>query len=259
MSLKDQLEEKPETGFFILPGGYFAPDGSCFKEVKIRQLTGKEEEIVIGLNLQVNIPELLTQILANCIENIGPIKEIDPIVIQKLLICDRDYILLKLRQMTFGDMINANIHCPNDICGKEMEIDFDLKNIEIDRKDIGNGIFLHTLSSISSYKDQSGIVHSDVEFRLPTIGDQEQIVKIYGENQSKALTLLLAKCIKRIGSITLINENLVQSLSINARREINQKMQEVSPKVDLFLNIQCPECEYKFATPFDIQNFFLAK
>jgi len=140
-----------------------------------------------------------------------------------------------------------------------MDIDFDLKSIDIQRKDIGNGIFLYVLSDSSSYKDQNNMMHSEVEFRLPTIRDQEFIAKNYKENISKAFTLLLTSCIKRIGTIKSIDESLIQSLSIKTRQEIDKKMQDVSPKIDLFLKIQCPECEYKFTTPFDMQNFFLAK
>ncbi len=257
--MSNQLKEKSEQGLFILPGGYLTLDGLCHKEVRMRHLTGKEEEIIVGANLQSTIPELLTQVLANCIEYVGPIKEINHDLIRQLLVCDRDYLLLRLRQMTFGDRIDASVQCPNEYCKKQMDIDFDINNVEIERRDIGNGVFFFTLSSLSSYKDKNNAVHSDVEFRLPNISDQEQIAEIYRENQSKALTNLLTRCVKRIGSITTITEELIQSLSMLARREIDLKMQEVSPKVDLQINVQCPECGTKFSSPFDIQNFFLAK
>jgi hypothetical protein len=62
-----------------------------------------------------------------------------------------------------------------------------------------------------------------------------------------------------VGSISEIDENLVYSMPILARREINLKMQEVSPTVDLRIHVQCPECGMDFTSPFDLQNFFLAK
>jgi len=259
MSLSKQYQEMPEQGIFILPGGFMDSSGICYKDFKIRHLTGKEEEIIFDCNGQEDIHEVIVNILSNCVQWLGSIKEINPEIIRNILICDRDYILLKLRQLTFGDRVDATVQCPNDICKKQMDIDFDLKNIEVQRKDIGNGTFLYALSDQSSYKDQNNVIHSEVEFRLPTIRDQEFVAKNYKKNISKAITLLLARCIKRIGTIKSIDEHLIQSLSIKARQEIEKRMQDVSPKIDLVLNIQCPECQYKFTTPFDIQNFFLAK
>lgn len=259
MSLSDYTKENPEQGLFILPGGYILDDGVCHKEVKLRQLTGKEEEIIVGADSESNIPAILTRVLANCLERVGQIKEINAEIVRRLLICDRDYLLLKLRQITFGDRIDARVQCPNELCKKPMDIDFDIRKIEIERKDIGKGIFFHTLSSHSSYKDRDNIIHSEIEFRLPNVSDQEQIAEIYKVNQSMALTKLIARCLIRIGSISIVDEDLVQSLSIPARREINLRMQEVSPKVDLQINIRCPECGTNFSSPFDIQNFFLEK
>ena len=259
MSLSDCIIEKPEEGLFTLPGGYITNDGTCHKEVKLRQLTGKEEEIIVDVDTNSNIPSALTTLLANCIQQIGPIKEITVNVIQKLLICDRDYLLLKLRQITFGNRIDARVLCPNNQCKKPMDIDFDTRNIEIQRKVMGSCVFSHTLSGQSFYKDKNGIIHRDIEFRLPNVYDQEQIAQIYEANQSKALTKLIARCLIRIGSINTIDEDLVQSFSIPTRREIDLVMRKVSPTVDLQINIHCPECGTDFSSLFDIHDFFLGK
>ena len=273
------LKEKPEQGIFILPGGYMLPDGTCYQTVKLRQLTGREEEMILdgdansdynnnssSNNNNNNVITLLTQILTNCIESIGPIKEINADIVRRLLICDRDYLLLKLRQITFGNRIDAQVQCPNESCRKPMHIDFDLKNITVQRKDLGNGVYSIRLSPLASYGDSNyknnNLKHSDIEFRLPNVADQEEIAEeLYKEkkNESKALTKLLQRCLIRVGSTSEIDENLVYSLPILARREIDRRMQEYSPKVDLRIHIQCPQCKMDFTSPFDLQNFFLAK
>jgi hypothetical protein len=145
-----------------------------------------------------------------------------------------------------------------------MHIDFDLKNITVQRKDIGNGVYPIRLSPLASNKDSknNNVKHSDIEFRLPNVADQEEIAEeLYKEkkNESKALTRLLQRCLIRVGGTSEIDENLVYSLPILARREIDRKMQEYTPKVDLRIHIQCPQCKMNFSSPFDLQNFFLAK
>ena len=257
------IKEKPDQGIFVLPGGYILSDGTCHQLVKLRQLTGREEEMILDANpADDNVTTLLTRILANCIESIGPIKEISPDIVRQLLICDRDYLLLKLRQMTLGDRIDAQVQCPNESCKKPIHIDFDLKKIRVQRKNIRNGTYSIRLSSLASYKDSNNVKHSEIEFRLPNVADQEEIAEqLYREkkNESKALTKLLQRCLIRIGSINEIDEDLVYSLPILARREIDLKMRELSPKVDLRIHIKCPECKSDFTSPFDLQNFFLAK
>jgi len=272
--MSKSLKEKPEQGIFILPGGYMLSDGTCHQMVKLRQLTGREEEMILDGDAvndddnNKNVITLLTQVLTNCIESIGPIKEINPDVVRQLLICDRDYLLLKLRQITFGNRIDAQAQCPNDSCRKPMHIDFDLKNIKVQRKDIGKGVYSIRLSSLASYRDSknkknnNNVKHSEIQFRLPNVADQEEIAEeLYKEkkNESKALTKLLQRCLIRVGSITEIDENLIYSLPMLARREIDLKMQECSPIVDLRIHIKCPECGMDFTSPFDLQNFFLAK
>jgi hypothetical protein len=271
--MSKSVKEKPEQGIFILPGGYVLPNGTRYQMVKLMQLTGREEEMILDTgavadddpnNNNINVVTLLTRILTNCIESIGPLKEINPEIVRQLLICDRDYLLVKLRQITFGDRIDAQSQCPNESCGKPMHIDFDLKNIKVQRKDIGNGVYSIRLSPLASYRDikNNDVKHSEIQFRLPNVADQEEIAEdLYNEtkNESKALTKLLQRCLIRVGTINEIDENLIYSLSVLARREIDIKMQEVSPKVDLRIHVQCPECEMDFTSPFDLQNFFLVK
>jgi base plate protein len=286
---KTLLKEKPEQGIFVLPGGFLLSDDDysdtsndavCEKIVKLRPLTGREEEMIIDANLSTRgnnsgsgIIRLLTDILANCIESIGSINEITPDLVRQLLICDRDYLLLKLRQITFGDQVDAQVKCPNESCKKPMNISFDINSIDIQRKDIGNGKFLMHLSRLAAIKvnnnngnsrsnnnnHRNNGTYSEIEFRLPTVADQEEIFDVSVENESKALTKMFQRCITHIGDLTEIDENTIYSMSILARREIDRKMQELSPKVDLQLHAKCPECGVDFTSPFDLQNFFLGK
>ena len=221
-----------------------------------------------------NVITLLTEVLANCIESIGPIREINTDVVRQLLICDRDYLLLKLRQITFGDRIDAQVQCPNESCRKLMHIDFDIKNIQIERKNIGSGVYSVRLSPLAAFKNIKNnkdnnrnnkdtlLKHTEVQFRLPNVADQEEIAEeLYKEkrNESRALTKLLQRCLIRVGTMSQIDEDLVYSLPLLARREIDLKMQEYSPKVDLRIHAQCPHCKTEFTSPFDLQNFFLSK
>ena len=99
-----------------------------------------------------------------------------------------------------------------------MDINFNIKTIGVQRKDIKNGIFLIQLSSLDAYKDSNNVKHREVEFRLPNVADQEEISNIYkGGNESRALSRLFERCLLRVGNLREIDEKLVYSLPILAR------------------------------------------
>lgn len=251
---------KLRSDALVLPGGLLTSDGTCHRSVKLRKLTGKEEEVIFEAKPDSNISTIVIDILANCTLAIGSITQITPDIIRNLLVCDKDYLLLKLRQITFGDTIEARTQCPNEICKNPMEIEFDIRSIEVDNKEIGNGIFSTTLSPLAAYVDpKTGEEYRDVQFRLPTVGDQEEIAPIYKQNESKALTKLLQRCLIRVGPIITFDEEFVYSLPMLARREIDSSMQDFSPRVDLEIQMTCPKCGLSFSSPFDLENFFLMK
>jgi hypothetical protein len=98
-----------------------------------------------------------------------------------------------------------------------------------------------------------------VVFRLPNGEDQEAISPMIEEDETKALALLLARCIRRLGPITNPGSEIIHRLSPLARKEIGRQMEEAAPQVDLNLAAHCPECDREFTVPFDLQRFFLAE
>lgn len=247
-----QSNEKMEEGIFFLPAGYYQ-EGKLYQEVELRPLTGREEELIADRSTDENIAKLITAILTNCLLRIGPIREITTEIVRRLLVVDRDYLILRLRQLTFGDKIEGTILCPE--CNQKIDIDFDLNDVGIERKNGFKPTFLMELSKQAAYKIQ-GEMHQEIEFRLPNGADQEEIASLIG-NEAKALTELLARCLKRIGSIEKITPDLIRSLSMLARREIESRMREVSPSLDLKMDAKCPYCHLNFVNNFDIHTFFL--
>jgi hypothetical protein len=246
--------EKMDEGIFILPSGYWDEKGTLHQEVELRSLSGREEELISNRTISYNIAELVTALLSNCVVRIGSISDVKLEIVKGLLISDRDYLLLRLRQRTFGNEIQGTLICPK--CLKKFDMDFDLKDIEITRKNTLRQDFSMRLSNRAAYKDGKGVFHREIVFRLPTGADQEEIIKHIPTNQTYALTELLARCIQRIGNIEEITFNLIQSLSVLTRREIESKMKEVSPSVDVAIEFECPYCTHKFKDAFDLYTFF---
>lgn len=234
---------------FTLPGGYFY-DGCLHKDVQLKPVTGRDEEMLAEAEGAGN-EFVTTLILANCIQSLGHLDAVSIDTARKILIADRDFILLKQYQLTFGDKVDAVLICP--ACDKKMDIDFFLSQVEVVEKNLGSQIFTMELSPLAAYEDEQGRKHRNIEFRLPNGGDLEAVEGM--QNEADAVIKLLSRCVSRVGDQRM-DENISRSLTALARREIEEEMSELAPRVELEMDLICPECQHLFTTHFNIGLFF---
>ena len=115
---------------FLLPGGYKDPDGELHRKVELEPLSGREEELLADCEPSTRTA-FLTLLLTRCVRRLGTIRPVSEDVIRRLLIADRCYLVLKLREVTFGDHVQATVQCPWDACQKKVDIDFSLHDIPV--------------------------------------------------------------------------------------------------------------------------------
>src|SRR5689334_15173628 len=116
-----------------LPGGWLldaAPAGSRrFRTAVVRPLTGYEEEW-LAMNRGAASATCTSHLLDACIVRMDAEDALDDVA-GRLLIGDRDYLMLELRRLTLGNRILAVVNCPS--CGSKMDVDFDASAIPIER------------------------------------------------------------------------------------------------------------------------------
>jgi hypothetical protein len=193
---------------------------------------------------------VLTMILSRCIRRLGSISPVPPPLVRRLLVADRQYVLLKLRTITFGDQVQATVRCPWADCGQKIDIDFSLTDVPVKESEDKGPIYEMELSPEAARPDHDGAVHRTILFRLPNGEDQEVITPLAAAGNAAAeaaLRCLLQRCIQQGGS---------DSLSFLALEEIERRMNAVAPKLELTLEGECRECGHDFAVPFDLQEFF---
>lgn len=235
----------------LLPGGYIDPDGYLHREIVLRPLTGREEELLASQS-NLSSAKKVTVLLSQCLQRIGSIAPVTETITRLLTVGDRHYALLQLRALTFGDKVEASIPCPWPDCGKQVDIDFLISQLPIRSTAIQP---VYTL--VFSPEAMVGI--ESVEFRLPNGADQEIVSPRLAHNEAEALTLLLCRCIHRLGEVVTPSAELIQTLSPLARLEIEKHMESMMPTVELTMGANCPECGRDFTVPFDIQDFFFGE
>jgi hypothetical protein len=242
-----------------LPGGYRDPEGELHRLAELVPLSGREECL---LTQPGQTPAaLVTEILAGCVRQLGTVSPLTPELARGLLVADRQYLLLKLREATFGDRVETTVRCPWPQCGAKVDVDFSLADVPI--KEAAEPGPLHTLelSPEATLETSDGERHREIVFRLPVGADQEELSPRLapGGGEAEALTLLLERCIRSIGPYEEPGFDLISQLSPSARSEIERRMEEVAPAVSLTMEATCPECGREFGIPFELQDFFFGE
>lgn len=250
----------------VLPGGYWDGTGRLHREFELAALTGREEEL-LAQTRRPQTATLVTEVLSRCVRRLGEISPVPPEVARQLLVADRHYLLLQLRQATFGDLVRANLICPWPDCGRRVSLDFSLAEVPVEQPRQRAPVHTMTLSAAALHGGDAArdavnpddAALAEVSFRLPNGADQEELSERLAHNEAEALTLLLSRCVQRIGPSGPPDEHQVAALSALARSEIEECMQQLAPKVEQTMEATCAECGRTFVAPFDIQRFFLGE
>ena len=236
----------------FLPGGYFDKTGHLHKKVELKPLSGREEELLADTANKGGAVQI-SAVLAHCVKRIGDIETIDEDLMRELLVGDRQYLMLKIRQLTFGDKVQGTVDCPWPDCGMGVDIQFNISNIPINDAELTS--FTHTCHL-------PGVKEADPQyacFRLPNGSDQEALSGFTGEHSAQATTQLLWRCIQKLDEIDSPDIDTVRSLSSAARTKIEEQMQSLAPDLDLRMEVKCPDCNRIFVVPFELQEFFFGE
>lgn len=96
------------------------------------------------------------------------------------------------------------------------------------------------------YKDNSGVIHREFEVREMNGSDEEAIAdpKI-SQNSARIITTLIKRCVKRIGTIEPITDEVARDLIIGDRDFILLKIRIASMGPEIDMSITCPVCKEK--------------
>jgi hypothetical protein len=220
-------------GVCFLPGGLVFDDGRTLGRAELRPLTGREEEWVTQ-HADTSSAKMTTRILSSCFVRLENVP-VDPDIIGKLLVGDRDFLILQLRRMTLGDRFAAVFSCP--ACERRMDVEFLAQDIFVAPRP----------QSALTYTWQLDDQRPPIRFRLPNGADQEAVADLFPE---EAVDVLLARCVVDDGGIP----------PTRAEREaVIAEMDRLAPQIDLELDLNCPECGHSFTTPFDCTAFFFSE
>jgi len=230
----------PLNGAFTLPGGYLDERGVCHREAMLRPMTGRDEEWLPPIPPSIRSAPLITALLARCVKAIGA-RRANAETIRALTAGDRDFLLLMLRRLTFGETISLILVCPEERCGAKMDVEIALDEIPVESRAL-KPVYRITLPEAPPIQ---------VEFRLPSGRDLEQLADMASSPAEDPARGLLAACATRFGELPSVGAAEIAQLSPESRALLEREIELHSPKVELDMETTCPECSREFSTLLD--------
>lgn len=224
-----------------LPGGFITFAGEVITEAEVRELTGRDEEMLARTDSQEKLfQEVLTRGTVR-VGNDTPSEE----VLNNMLAGDRDYLLLSIFIATFGAELEIAPYCTS--CQDRVEAVIDLRTAVPVRR-------------LDSAYDRSFTVELSkgaAQVSLPTGYTQREMMAAIDRNFAELSTILLANTVTEIRGITVIDPSQVLDLSIRDRRKISEKIIEKAPGPQLQdTTCACPKCDSTLEVPLSLAGLF---
>ncbi|HOT88601.1 MAG TPA: hypothetical protein PLC59_07670 [Bacteroidales bacterium] len=255
VSTPQKKEVKFPTEVINLPSkGWFYPLDNPLSsgQLELKMMTAREEDILTSPNLiQKNI--VLDKLLESVVIN-------KDIVLNDMLICDRNAAFFAIRRLAYGDIYDATMTCNR--CGKENSISIDLgkmdnRPFDFEKYPRGENAFTFKLP-------YSG---REITFKLLTKKDENLIeqelkgMEKISKDVRREITTRLGHVITAIDGDTnrasirkFVNEELVSKDSLALRTYLRENM----PDIDTSFDFQCVNCglERKEETPLGVSFFW---
>ena len=230
-----------------IPHGLAACNGEWSRTARLRPMCGLDESFSIEQAHSLTTAARTTELLARCLNQLGPLHPVTPELVRTLPIGDREALLLHLRRLTMGDRLDCVLTCPKTGCGETMELALKVSELlQPPYADVREQYETTINDGDRAYR---------IRFRLPTGGDQEVAAGLAGESLDAAVNTLLNRCIDQIAIVDGPSEPSLQTLPQSVLQGLPQVMSKLDPQAELRLNLTCPACNAPFSVLFDAADY----
>lgn len=234
MILQTQIEQpKSSLNVFELPCGYLSPDGTVHSEVVLREMTGREEDLLAAK--KTDYIKKMNELFVRCIERLGSLTEKTQIAaaVPELLIGDRAFLMFAIRRVTLGDEYPFTTRCPE--CEKESLVDVDLSEMTIKKmKEPTKRVYDGVLTGGMTYR-----------YHLLTGKDESKLSKV--EDPDAKITQSMQMRLDMFNERAPTRE-AIAALPMRLRAELREAFDEVDGGVDTTVELTCPKCDHEYST-----------
>jgi hypothetical protein len=241
-----------------LPIGSRDERGRVHRTASLRKMTGREEALLADPANQRNGGRLVTALLHGCITHLGDMEVVTRTQVERMYSVDRNFLLLRLRGLTFGNELPASYTCPS--CANRFEVVEDLDELPLrmlgpdeEPEDI-------VVELDDGYVDRDGAVYTSMTLRLARGDDESAVAPQMRKNPSLGKNALLSRCMKSLGDLPAhrmeaLGPRIMSDLTLADRRLIDKAFNDGAPGIDLIREMDCPSCGAEFRSTLDMTRF----
>jgi hypothetical protein len=234
--------ESPSNVLVNLPAGFVTPDGEVIKTAEVRELNGKDEEAIARASGWFRA---FGTILSRAVVKLGDTK-IEDALMDRLILGDRDALLLGIYKATFGSTTILRSYCSGCDDTKDVEVDVD--------RDIPVTVLVDPLL------DRNFVIKTgkhEYVVTLPTGIVQREIGNNSDRTTAELTTLMLEHCVLEIDGSPVLGKAQVQAIGVADRRELGEAIARRTPGPQFdTTTIDCPDCGGKVAVPINLGTLF---
>jgi hypothetical protein len=245
---------------FELPIGYLDADGKLHKTAVLRKMTGRDEALMSDKRNRNSGARLITELVGGCLMKLGTIERPGTKVAQALYSADRHFLLLKLREITFGPEMQGTYTCPTCHTASTTEEDLTaLQVVSLPEGDLPEDIVVELEDG---YVERSGETYTTMVFRPSTGADEEKVAPIIRDNPSHGKNAMLARCLKAVGDMPkaraeVLGSSIFGDLTMKDRALIDKALNNGGPGIKMRRDINCTHCGRQFAASLDFSSFLV--
>ena len=253
------MPQPPTREFeFELPVGHVDDDGKVHRTAVLRKMTGRDEAVMVEKRNRNNGARMISELLGNCLLRIGDLERPGLRTAQQLYSADRHYLLVKLREITFGTEMPATYACPT--CRESTQVVEDLSALPVRRLEDGELPGDIVVELEDGYVDRDGEAYMSAVFRHPIGADEEKIAAKSRENVSQGKNALMARCLTALGAMPeqkreALGTAIFNDLTLSDRASVDAALNGDGPGVQLRREVVCSGCGRDYTATLDMSNF----
>jgi hypothetical protein len=243
---KDFLKDitAPFDEIYIPSKGVFYPNKQ--ESFLVKYLTAREENILTSPSL-VESGRAVDLVLESCLLDWN-------YDIGKILVGDKNAILIYLRSTSFGDKVNFQYTCPN--CNTESKVDlylsqFEMKDFETNPDE--EGLYTYTLPTMKLRLNNSGDTETVVvKFKPLTINDEKEIRMLSQKEYTEIDGIKIDNYSEVKYRIQIVEINgmrnkefikkVIKNMSLSDSLNLREYMERVEPGINNIVKNTCSNC-----------------
>lgn len=205
-----------------LPFGLGDGQGGRHRRAVITAMNGRAELFASG---ESDPFRAATSLLSHCLLRLGPLAgpSLDEAALDALVPLDRDYLLVQITRLSYGDVQFAATRCPAAACGERIDVRIDLSELQVERCPTSERLSVALAGG------------ELLRVRLPRVADQVALHRRGGDDLAAELVRrLLLEPVERM----TVDDEVVSA--------VLAALAEAGCNLDAELPLRCPHCDHEF-------------